>query len=296
MILLIAGIVVIIGALVASHVLQNKLVAIVGAVVGVLIALSSCFYTQEVGEAVILKNADGTIARTDTTSGWDLKAPWQSKIAFDIKGQQAQYKLDGNPTQDNEVVQGPTITVTGKDKVPVDVDISIGYSIDGESVADLYTEYKTEEAMFERLITTSIKSIVKDSANPMTVDELITNRAAYAAAIQENLETAWKGKGITVDLVSLQTIRPPQSIIDRINESQVAQQQLIQAEAQTKVKEEEARQRVAEANGIADANRILNDSLTDKVLQDKYIDALKNAESLVVVPDGSTPMVGVPQK
>jgi hypothetical protein len=60
------------------------------------------------------------------------------------------------------------------------------------------------------------------------------------------------------------------------------------------VKEEQARQRVIEAQGIADANRVKNESLTDKILQDKYIDALQNAKGLVVTPNGSTPMVTVP--
>lgn len=45
------------------------------------------------------------------------------------------------------------------------------------------------------------------------------------------------------------------------------------------------------AQGEADANRVLNDSLTDNVLKQKYIDALSNAKNLTVVPDGSVPMI-----
>lgn len=36
---------------------------------------------------------------------------------------------------------------------------------------------------------------------------------------------------------------------------------------------------------------MLNDSLTDNVLKQKYIDALSNAKNLTVVPDGSVPMI-----
>jgi regulator of protease activity HflC (stomatin/prohibitin superfamily) len=123
------------------------------------------------------------------------------------------------------------------------------------------------------------------------VDTLIADRAGYSKAITDALKTRWEKQGIIVDSVALQTVRPPQSILDRINASQASQQQLIQAQADTKVKEEQARQRVIEAKGIADANNTLNGSLTDNVLKDKYIEALKNAKSLVVVPNGSTPMV-----
>ena len=51
-----------------------------------------------------------------------------------------------------------------------------------------------------------------------------------------------------------------------------------------------------QAEKEAEANRILTQSLTDEVLQQRYIDALKSIGkdgNLVVVPQGSTPMVNV---
>ena len=45
------------------------------------------------------------------------------------------------------------------------------------------------------------------------------------------------------------------------------------------------------AQGEADANKVLNDSLTDSVLRQHYIDALDNADQLIVTPDGvNTPV------
>lgn len=43
--------------------------------------------------------------------------------------------------------------------------------------------------------------------------------------------------------------------------------------------------------GEADANAVLNESLTDNVLKQHYIDALSNADQLVVVPDGADTLV-----
>lgn len=42
---------------------------------------------------------------------------------------------------------------------------------------------------------------------------------------------------------------------------------------------------------MADANAVLNESLTDNVLKQHYIDALSNADQLVVVPDGADTLV-----
>lgn len=294
MFLLIGGIVIALIGLVVAAAIKNAFPAILGIIVGVVMIFFSSIYTQEVGEAMVIKNADGTIAREDITPGMEMKAPWQDTVSFDIKGQQALFKGNGQGTSDGEKVDRPEITVSTSDKVPSNVDIAVRYSIAPDKVSEIYTIYKTEEALFQRLISQDISSVVKDSAQSFTVDTLIADRTAYSKAITDNLKTRWEKQGIIVDTVALQTVRPPQSILDRINASQVAQQGLVQAQANTKVKEEEARQRVIEAQGVADANRVTNESLTDKILQNKYIDALANSKGLVVVPNGSTPMVTVP--
>ena len=56
----------------------------------------------------------------------------------------------------------------------------------------------------------------------------------------------------------------------------------------------EAETKKVVAQGEADANAILTQSLTPEVIQQRYIDALKEigqSGNLVVVPEGSTPVV-----
>ena len=57
---------------------------------------------------------------------------------------------------------------------------------------------------------------------------------------------------------------------------------------------QEAQRRIEEANGIAEANNLVNVSLTPAVLQNKYIEALAtlNAGSVVYVP--TNPETGLP--
>lgn len=296
MFLLIGGIILTVIGLIVAAAIRNALPAVLGVIIGVVMLFFSSSYTQDVGEALVVKNADGTIAREDTTAGLDFKFPWQDTISFDIKGQQSLYKGDGKPSASNpnEHVDGPEITVAGSDKVPVNVDIAIRYSIQPDKVSEIYTVYKSEKVLEERLINQDIKSVVKDSAAGFTVDTLIADRGGYSKKIEENLKTRWAKEGIIVDSVALQTVRPPQSILDNINASQAAQQKLVQTQADTKVKEEQARQRVIEAKGVADANNVLNGSLTDNVLKDKYIAALQNAKSLIVTPGTGGTQIQIP--
>lgn len=57
----------------------------------------------------------------------------------------------------------------------------------------------------------------------------------------------------------------------------------------------EAETQVIEAQGEADANRVLSESLTPEVIQQHYIETLEQIGedgNLVVVPEGSQPIVG----
>ncbi len=293
MIWLILGVIIAGAAWVATVITKKKFIGIIGSVVGLVLIFASSIYTQGVGEALVVKNADGTIAREDTTAGMDMKFPWQDTISFDITGQQALYKLDGKTASPGEDVDGPSITVT-VDKLPVEVDVAVRYSIQPDKVAEIYTAYKSDEGLFTRVISQDIKTVVRDAAAGFTSDSIQNDRAKYSKAIEDGLKARWEKLGIIVDSVALQTVKMPQSVVDRINETQNANQQIIKEDAQTKIITEQAKQKKIEAQGIADANNVLNGSLTENILKDKYIEALKNAKSLVVVPNGSTPMVGVP--
>ena len=75
-----------------------------------------------------------------------------------------------------------------------------------------------------------------------------------------------------------------------------AEAQAAEIDKQKALNEQEVEKTKAEtkrikAQGEADANKVLNDSLTDNVLRQHYIDALQNADQLVVTPEGSNTLI-----
>lgn len=79
---------------------------------------------------------------------------------------------------------------------------------------------------------------------------------------------------------------------EREKAAEVAKQKAQNEQETAKV---EAETKKIEAQGEADANAVLANSLNDQVLQQHYIDALKSIGkdgNLVVVPEGSQPIVG----
>ena len=74
----------------------------------------------------------------------------------------------------------------------------------------------------------------------------------------------------------------------QLRAAEVAKQKAKNEQETAKVEAETKR---IKAQGEADANKVLNDSLTDNVLRQHYIDALKNADQLIVTPEGSNTLI-----
>ena len=80
-------------------------------------------------------------------------------------------------------------------------------------------------------------------------------------------------------------------ITKKYTEAQAAEIDKQKALNEQQVAKTEAETKKIKAQGEADANAVLNESLTDNVLKQHYIDALSNADQLVVVPDGADTLV-----
>ena len=120
---------------------------------------------------------------------------------------------------------------------------------------------------------------------------MLTNRGEYTKAVQDALAAKWKKIGLTVEQVSVQDVRYGEAITKKYTEAQAAEIDKQKALNEQQVAKTEAETKKIKAQGEADANAVLNESLTDNVLKQHYIDALSNADQLVVVPDGADTLV-----
>lgn len=265
-----------------------------GVVIGLITTVGGMAYTQDVGEVKVLRSFTGEVAGVDTTEGLAFKAPWVETVDFDVRNQQAIYKGEGYATSEGEMVNGPEITFQDQDKVTGNADVAIRYSIDPGAVGEIYMEYPTQEALSARLIDQDMRSVVRNAFSGYTTAGVLERRGELEQDIREGLEGRWEGTGVIVESVALQGIRYPQSTQDGFAQAQESATSLKKAQADLEVRKAEAEQRKVVAQGEADANRILSESLTPEVLQQQYNETLVEigkGGNLVVVPEGSTPMI-----
>lgn len=268
---------------------------IVPLVLGVLLGGSQCIFMQDVGEAVVLRNFGGSLAGYTTEAGIHFKAPWQDALDWDIRNRLINFYRDAEYSYDNGSYNGATVTINDSSGTKADCDVQVIYSINPDAVEQLYADYGTQEAYVASYVSNDVRQTTRDCAGQFSTIQLLTDKESFAKSIQDTLNQRWAESGVVVESVSVQDIRYADSITDAYANAQSAQVEQQRAQNQQETARIEAETLSIEAQGEADANAILTQSLTPEVLQQQYIEALQAAAdngSLIVVPEGSQPIVG----
>ena len=255
-----------------------------------------CLYGQDAGEVIVLRGLGGTLDGYTEEAGFHVKAPWQSTISYDVRNNLINLYKDAEYEYDGGGANGSCVTVNDKGGASCDMDLQVVYSLDGDSAISLYRDYGTQGALTERVILNDVRATAREVAGRYDTITLLTNRGEFTKGLRDALAKRWSDMGLNIEQVSVQDVRYPESIRERYAEAQAAEVAKAKAMNEQETAKVQAETKVIEAQGEADANRVLTESLTPEVIQQHYVDALREIGekgNLVVVPDGSTPMVSV---
>jgi regulator of protease activity HflC (stomatin/prohibitin superfamily) len=257
-------------------------------------SLLSCIYSQDAGEVIVLRNLGGSLAGYTEEAGFHLKAPWQSTISYDVRNNLVNLYRDAEYRYDGGAAEGSCVTVNDKGGASADIDLQVVYSLDADAAVQLYVDYGTQEHLTSAVIQNDVRATAREVAGRYDTMTMLTNRGEFTKGMTEALGEKWKKLGLDVEQVSVQDIRYPETITSRYAEAQAAEtakQKALNDQETAKVQAETKR---IEAEGEANANRVISESLTPEVLQQRYIEALESIGehgNLVVVPEGSQPLV-----
>lgn len=269
------------------------------AIPGIILALSlvlagsQCIYTQDIGEAIALRNFGGSLAGYTADAGIHFKAPWQDALDWDIRNRLINFYRDAEYAYDNGSYNGATVTINDSSGTKADCDVQVIYSINPDAVEQLYADYGTQEAYVSSYVSNDVRQTTRDCAGQFTTIQLLTDKEAFAKSIQDTLSERWAESGVVVESVSVQDIRYADSITDAYAAAQSAQVEQTAATNRQETARIEAKTKSIEAQGTADSNRILAESLTDEVLTSQYIEALKEAASNnnLIITDGNSQLM-----
>ena len=116
-------------------------------------------------------------------------------------------------------------------------------------------------------IRARVESNFVEQCAKRTLNEILVEKEEIMAAVRADVEAYFSAKGITITVLGMKDgleYDDPQ-IQTSINEKFSSEQKLV-------TQENENKRILSEAQAIAEANRILSESITDDVLRQQYIE------------------------
>ena len=229
------------------------------------------------GQAGVLYKTFGGGVVTDKPplgEGFHIVAPWNKVHIYEVRRQELFEKMK----------------VLSSNGLDIQLDASAWYKPKYNELGKLHQEIG--ENYLERIILPTIRSAARSVVGRYTPEQLYSSkRDAIQAEIYEETKKIVDEQYIILDEVLVRDVTLPPTIKDAIERKLRQEQESLEYEFRLEKARKEAERQRIEAQGKADANRILSASLTDKILQDKGIEAtIKLAESqnskVVVIGSG----------
>jgi len=253
-----------------------------GAFLLILVFSSRLFVKIDAGEAGVQYDLF-TGLNEDKVFGQGLKviAPWNKMFVYSTRIQ-----------EDRSVME-----VLSANGLTIRTELSYRYRPIEEKIG--YLHNNVGENYHERIVIPEIRSATREVIGKYLPEELYSSkRDSIQTEIFDLAAARIEEKNIALDAVLIRDVGLPEKLKQAIERKLEQEQSSLEYEFRLTRAEKEAERQRIEAEGKAAANRILSQSLTDKVLKDKGIEAtLRLAESpnskVIVVGggDGGLPLI-----
>ena len=236
-------------------------------IVVVLIFISKSSINIGYGEAGVLFKTFGggvVIDEPPLGEGFHIIAPWNKVYIYNVKQQ--------------EVFESK-MQVLSSNGLEISLDISVLYQ---PKIEDLGKLHKTKgENYLNIIIIPQIRAVARSVVGRYTPEQLYsTKRDAIQNEIYEETKKVVENQYVQLNAVLVRDVTLPIAIRQAIERKLNQEQEALEYEFRIEKARQEAERQRIDAEGKATANRILSASLTDKILQEKGIEAtIKLSES-----------------
>jgi prohibitin 1 len=205
------------------------------------------------------------------------------------------------------IIKVPTRTINIEVRMPlptkegltIQSDVSILYRVEGRQVPKIV---ETIGRNYEEVVILPIfRSAAADiTASYFAKDMHTGQRAAIEKSISELMTSRLQDRGFAIESVLLKSIVLPPGLSKAIEDKLEAEQDAQRMEFVLAKQKQEAQRQIIEAEGIRDAQKIINEGLTPMLIQFKSIEAFNklsaSPNSKVIVTNGQTPMLLSPEQ
>ncbi|MFO8087817.1 MAG: prohibitin family protein [Bacteroidales bacterium] len=246
---------------------------IIGAIIILIVSWSSITVTIKSGHGGVLfrRFGGGVDIENPFRQGFHVIAPWNTMWEYEIRKKEIRETMD----------------VLSSNGLSIEMDMSLWYNPEFENLARLH-DYLGPQYI-ESIVKPSLRNATRSVIGRYTPEQLYAEkREVIQAEIGKETRELLADKYINVDQTLIRSIKLPGKIKEAIERKLQQEQTAKEYEFKLQVAEQEAKRQKIEAEGKARANRIIAESLTDRILKEKGIEATKelakskNAKTVVI--------------
>jgi regulator of protease activity HflC (stomatin/prohibitin superfamily) len=188
--------------------------------------------------------------------GFHIIAPWNKMFIYDVREQQREETMD----------------VLDKNGLSINMDVTVRFNPIFDKTGYLHEQFGTNYVNV--LVVPEVRSSVRQVAGRYTAEEIYsTKRSEVEQSIIKETKAILSVNFIDMRALLIRSINLPPQIKDAIEAKLKTEQEALAYTFRLDREKSEAERRRIEAEGIAAYNRIINASLTDKILLQRGIEA-----------------------
>ncbi|HTP02234.1 MAG TPA: SPFH domain-containing protein [Anaerolineales bacterium] len=224
------------------------------------------------------------------------------------------YTMSSTPGE-GQIVGDDSIEARTKDGQQVYIDASVIYALDPAKLIPLHITW--QDRYQDNVIRPVARAAIRDAVAQYGVEEIVsTKRTELEQTISDEIKQSLEANNLTMSNFLLRNIRFSDQYAQAVEQKQIAEQQALQAKLVVEQKKNEAEQARQVAQGLADAavigakgaadarviqaqaeaqaNDLINKSLTQQLLQYQYITKLAPSVQTIFVPSGNQFILPLP--
>lgn len=232
---------------------SGKIIIIAVIIVACIIVAFNCFSVVKPGHTGVVVTL-GSVSDTVLQEGFHLKLPFVSQVV----------------QVDNRVLKTEvSCTAASKDLQTISSKVAINYRVNQSASADIYKNVGVDFANI--IVNPAIQECVKSVSAKYTAEELITERAVISTQMEQAISEKINPYGLVIEVFNIVNFDFSDEFNRAIEAKQTAQQEALKAEQDLARIKVEAQQTIEKATAEAEAYRLKNEQLTDKVIMMEFI-------------------------
>src|SRR4030042_846759 len=244
---------------------QTLIITVIVIVVFLLIFGSRMFYIIRPGErGVVFRTVTGVLDKDNIRqTGLNIIAPWNNLVKYNVREQQREETMD----------------VLDKNGMSISVDITVRFNPMYDRIGYLHEVFGKE--FVTTLVVPEVRSSVRKVMGRYGAEEIYsTMRNEVELSIINETANILKANNLDMRALLIRSINLPPDIKSAIENKLTREQEALAMKFINERERLEADRKLIEAEGIANYNRTVSASLTDRIIQRRGIEApLKLAES-----------------